>query len=251
MGLLGIAFIIVYAIILRPKKQAALKESGNVIQEHVPWKTVLTNGVLWQFFLIVFGLSSVTKGLDSWMPTYLLAARHINLAGISWLVPLPSLAAGAGSLISGYIMARFFKGKEKLFIGVSSLLATGLMFGMYKSTALPAVITFEILTYFCKSIAFAGTFALFAELVSKKAYGSSVGIVNFGGQLSDHYWCSGSSIWRFVRCSLFVFSLYSRCCIHRSINAQSIKIEQNARYSCRCSRGGLAYENYFRYVTSS
>lgn len=184
MGLLGIAFIIVYAIILRPKKQAALKESGNVIQEHVPWKTVLTNGVLWQFFLIVFGLSSVTKGLDSWMPTYLLAARHINLAGISWLVPLPSLAAGAGSLISGYIMARFFKGKEKLFIGVSSLLATGLMFGMYKSTALPAVITFEILTYFCKSIAFAGTFALFAELVSKKAYGSSVGIVNFGGQLS-------------------------------------------------------------------
>ena len=183
-GLRGIAFIIVYAIILRPKKQAALKESGNVIQEHVPWKTVLTNGVLWQFFLIVFGLSSVTKGLDSWMPTYLLAARHINLAGISWLVPLPSLAAGAGSLISGYIMARFFKGKEKLFIGVSSLLATGLMFGMYKSTALPAVITFEILTYFCKSIAFAGTFALFAELVSKKAYGSSVGIVNFGGQLS-------------------------------------------------------------------
>ena len=118
------------------------------------------------------------------MPTYLLAARHINLAGISWLVPLPSLAAGAGSLISGYIMARFFKGKEKLFIGVASLLATGLMFGMYKSTALPAVIIFEILTYFCKSIAFAGTFALFAELVSKKAYGSSVGIVNFGGQLS-------------------------------------------------------------------
>lgn len=184
MGLLGIVFIVVYAIILRPRKQARLKASGHATQKRVPWKTVLTNGVLWQFFLIVFGLSSVTKGLDSWMPTYLLAARHINLAGISWLVPLPSLAAGAGSLISGYIMARFFKGKEKLFIGVASLLATGLMFGMYKSTALPVVIIFEILTYFCKSIAFAGTFALFAELVSKKAYGSSVGIVSFGGQLS-------------------------------------------------------------------
>ncbi|WP_424320985.1 MFS transporter [Lacticaseibacillus chiayiensis] len=187
MGLIGVVFIVVYAIILRPKKQAvraASKASGQPIKTRIPWKQVLSNGVLWQFFLIVFGLSSVTKGLDSWMPTYLLATRHINLAGISWLVPLPSLAAGAGSLIAGYVMVRFFKGKEKLFIGVTSLLATLLMFGMYKSVALPAVITFEIFTYFCKSLAFAGTFALFAELVSKKAYGSSVGIVNFGGQLS-------------------------------------------------------------------
>lgn len=187
MGLIGIVFIIVYALVLRPKKQAARavsKTSGQSVKKHIPWKQVLSNGVLWQFFLIVFGLSSVTKGLDSWMPTYLLATRHINLAGISWLVPLPSLAAGVGSLIAGYVMVRFFKGKEKLFIGVTSLLATLLMFGMYKSVALPAVITFEILTYFCKSLAFAGTFALFAELVSKGAYGSSIGIVNFGGQLS-------------------------------------------------------------------
>lgn len=187
MGLIGIVFIIVYALVLRPKKQAARavsKTSGQPVKKHIPWKKVLSNGVLWQFFLIVFGLSSVTKGLDSWMPTYLLATRHINLAGISWLVPLPSLAAGVGSLIAGYVMVRFFKGKEKLFIGVTSLLATLLMFGMYKSVALPAVVTFEILTYFCKSLAFAGTFALFAELVSKGAYGSSIGIVNFGGQLS-------------------------------------------------------------------
>ena len=78
MGLLGIVFIVVYAIILRPRKQARLKASGHATQKRVPWKTVLTNGVLWQFFLIVFGLSSVTKGLDSWMPTYLLQAGHIN-----------------------------------------------------------------------------------------------------------------------------------------------------------------------------
>jgi nitrate/nitrite transporter NarK len=69
-------------------------------------------------------------------------------------------------------------------LAVTSLGATVLMFAMYKSTSLSAVIGFEIATYFFKSLAFSGTFALFAELVGKEEYGSSVGIVNFGGQLA-------------------------------------------------------------------
>ncbi|WP_412990461.1 MFS transporter [Pediococcus siamensis] len=176
MGIIGIIFVLIYAVILRPQKQAT--------DNKIAWRQVLRNGMMWQFFLVVFGLSVVTKGLDSWMPTYLLQARHINLAGIAWMVPLPSLAAGAGALISGFIMARFFKNHEKFLIATASALATVFMFGMYKSTSVGAVITFEVFTYLFKSIAFAATFGFFAELVTKKAYGSSVGIVNFGGQLA-------------------------------------------------------------------
>lgn len=183
MGLIGVAFVIVYAVILRPRRRAVAADKAGTIKR-VSWKQILTNGMLWQFFLIVFGLSVITKGLDSWMPTYLLQARHINLAGISWMVPLPSIAAGVGAIVSGFILTKWFKGHEKLMLAVTSLGATVLMFAMYKSTSLSAVIGFEIATYFFKSLAFSGTFALFAELVGKEEYGSSVGIVNFGGQLA-------------------------------------------------------------------
>lgn len=118
------------------------------------------------------------------MPTYLLRARHINLAGIAWLVPLPSISAGIAALLCGYLMVHFFKDKEKWLIALSCLLATIFMFGMYKSVSLTNVIIFEVLTYFFKGLAFSGCFALFAQLVTKRSYGSSVGIVNFGGQLA-------------------------------------------------------------------
>lgn len=183
MGIIGVIFVIVYALVLRPKKQAQREAVDSKIIK-VPWKDVLTNRMLWQFFLVVFGLSVVTKGLDSWMPTYLLQARHISLAGIAWMVPMPSIAAGVGSITSGFILTKFFKGHEKMMLALTSLCATGFMFGMYLSTSVMAVIGFEIMTYFFKSIAFAGTFALFAQLVNEREYGSAVGIVNFGGQLA-------------------------------------------------------------------
>ena len=182
MGVIGVIFVIVYYFNLRhvTSQQQQLTHQ----RRHINWSSVIHNRLIWQFFIVVFGLSIVTKGLDSWMPTYLLQARHINLAGIAWLVPLPALAAGCGAILSGFVMNRFFVNREKWLIVVTSLLATGFMYGMYQSTSLAAVIIFEIATYFFKSIAFSSSFALFAMLMDKDSYGSSVGIVNFGGQLA-------------------------------------------------------------------
>lgn len=182
MGILGLIFVVIYYLALRPIRQKRAAAAGNT--KRINWKASLLNPVVWQFFLVVLGLSVITKGLDSWMPTYLLQARHINLAGIAWLVPLPSISAGAAALLTGYLMVHFFKQKEKWLIAVSCLLATIFMFGMYKSTSLSNVIIFEVLTYFFKGLAFSGCFALFAQLVTGEAYGSAVGIVNFGGQLA-------------------------------------------------------------------
>lgn len=183
LGIVGIVFVIVYFFVMKPKQVAKQKAAG-IKRNKIKWSEVLTNKLIWQFFIVVFGLSSVTKGLDSWMPTYLLQARHINLAGVAWMVPLPSLAAGVGALTSGFIMIKWFDGKEKWLIALTSLLATIFMFGMYKSTSVGAVITFEVFTYLFKSVAFSSSFAFFAKLMTKGAYGSSIGIVNFGGQLS-------------------------------------------------------------------
>lgn len=109
LGIIGIVFVIVYFFVMKPKqKKAKTTDSKNT---KVSWSQVLTNKMIWQFFIVVFGLSSVTKGLDTWMPTYLLQARHINLAGVAWMVPLPSIAAGIGAIASGFIMIKWFDGK--------------------------------------------------------------------------------------------------------------------------------------------
>lgn len=182
LGIVGLVFVVVYFFVMKSKQNTVTSQNDK--RPKIKWSTVLENKMIWQFFIVVFGLSSVTKGLDSWMPTYLLQARHINLAGVAWMVPLPSVAAGIGAVASGFIMIKWFNGKEKWLIAFSSLLATAFMFGMYRATSVGAVISFEVFTYLFKSIAFSSSFAFFAKLMTESAYGSSIGIVNFGGQLA-------------------------------------------------------------------
>jgi sugar phosphate permease len=58
--------------------------------------------LMWQIVAVWFGLSIINKGLDSWMPTYLMTVRGLNLKAVglccrcptSWPACLPPSAAG-------------------------------------------------------------------------------------------------------------------------------------------------------------
>lgn len=183
-GILGVAFVAIYYLAVRPIRKS--KDVGEDKEESKKsdWKEILTSKMVWQFVIIAFGISMVNKGLDSWMPTYLLKVQHINLKSISYLVPLPFIAAGIGAFSSGWIMDKFFKNREKLIIAASSLLTTIFVFQMYNAKSLTSVIVFEVITYFFKSITFASTYSLFSKIITQDNYGSSMGVLNFGGQLA-------------------------------------------------------------------
>lgn len=178
MGLIGLVYVLIYWLKERPLTTNVTKSASKKFN----WK--LVDKRIWSFFFIIFGLNTITKGLDTWMPTYLLTARHINLTGIAWLVPLPSIAAGLGAASAGFIMVRFFKGKERWLISATAALTMLFMYGMYSSKSLAAIIIFEVLAYLVKSISFATTFGYVAQIIGAKTYGSSVGVVNFGGQVA-------------------------------------------------------------------
>lgn len=183
-GILGIVFVVVYYFVVRPIRKNKVENASGKVSKKVNWKKILTSKMVWQFIIIALGISMVNKGLDSWMPTYLLKVRHINIKSISYLVPLPFIAAGIGAFSSGWIMDKFFKNREKLIIALSSFLTTIFVFQMYNAKTLTSVIIFEVITYFFKSITFASTYALFSKIISQDNYGSSMGLLNFGGQLA-------------------------------------------------------------------
>ena len=178
-GVLGLVYLAFYYFFERPlNREIPDYDTGDQkVKGKFDWRVL-------SFSVVVFGFSVITKGLDTWMPTYLLQARHINLKGIAWLVPLPSITAGIGSFIAGFIMVKFFTGHEKWLISLSALVTMVFMYGMFHSLSLTGVITFEVLAYFTKSIGFAASYAFVAQLVAKTNYGASIGVVNFGGQLA-------------------------------------------------------------------
>jgi sugar phosphate permease len=138
--------------------------------------------LMWQLVLAWFGLSLVNKGLDSWMPTYLLTVRHLDLKAIGILTPFPFIAAGTATAIGGWVMDRFFDQKEKYLLVVSALLTAFFLYFMYRAESAIMVIFFQCFVYFFKSFVLAAALALPAKLLPGEIVGSASGIVNLGGQ---------------------------------------------------------------------
>ena len=131
-------------------------------RQKINWKEI--DPRVWAFVVIGLALNIITKGMETWMPVYFLNARHINLANLAWLVPLPTIAGGIAALISGYVMVHIFKNHERLMIILASFLTVLTMFGLYKSTSLVWLVIFQ-----------------------QKTYGSQIGTINFGGQLGGFF----------------------------------------------------------------
>ncbi|MQR86929.1 MFS transporter [Bacillus megaterium] len=185
-GVVGIAFALVYWLAVKPAQRTASINSEQKQKEKLANKENLKQlfkmPIMWQLALTWFGLSLINKGLDSWMPSYLLNVRGLDLKAIGILTPLPFIAAGVATAFGGWIMVRFFNGKEKyLLVGSASLTAIFLYF-MYTADTVALVITFQAIVYFFKSFVFATTMALPMKILSSKIVGSAAGTINLFGQ---------------------------------------------------------------------
>jgi len=180
-GILGIAFIAIYWFLVKP----AMKEEQDAVASGEPkisMKELLKMPLIWQLTIAWFALSLVNKGLDSWMPTYLLTVRHMDLKSLGLLTPLPFVAAGIATAIGGWVMDRFFDGREKYLLVSSAILTAIFLYYMYTAETVMLVIGFQSLVYFFKSFVFASALALPMKLLPGSVAGSASGVINMGGQ---------------------------------------------------------------------
>lgn len=180
-GIAGLAFILVYWFVVRPAQAEDVQEKPGQA-EKVGLKVLLKMPLMWQLVVAWFGLSLVNKGLDSWMPTYLLTVRHLDLKAIGILTPLPFVAAGVSTAIGGWVMDRFFDGREKYMLMFSALLTAFFLYFMYTAETVYMVIGFQCLVYFFKSFVLAAAMSLPTKLLPGKVVGSASGMINVGGQ---------------------------------------------------------------------
>lgn len=187
-GIAGVAFAVAYMLLVpgNPKPASGQGERQGA-SNRIDWATtrmLLKTPFLWQLVVVWFGLSCVNKGLDSWMPLYLLQQRGLDLKSVGVLVPIPFLLATIATAIGGWVMTRFFPDREKyLLVGSASL--TGLfVFAMYRSESIATLIVFQSLAYFFKSFVLATVIALPTKVLHESQLGTGIGIVNMGGQIA-------------------------------------------------------------------
>ncbi len=180
-GIAGLVFALVYWFCVRPVRPGA---GGSKAINKAAFKALLKMPLMWQIVAVWFGLSIINKGLDSWMPTYLMTVRGLNLKSVGLLLPLPYIMAGLSTAIGGWVMVRFFDGRERLLLIGSSLLTALFVYCMYTAQSVNGVIAYQCLAYFFKSFVLAVCIALPTKMLQAQLVGSGVGMVNLGGQLA-------------------------------------------------------------------
>jgi len=233
-GLAGIVFAVFYALTVR--RSVAVFEDAALPRAvtKVSVKELLRMPLIWKIVMVWFCLSLLNKGLDAWMPMYLLTVRGLDIKTVGMLVPLPFISASIATAMGGWLMTRFFDGKEKFLMMGSCVLTGVFVYGMYQAHSTTQVIAFQTVAYFFKSFVFATAFALPTKILSQRLVGTGIGMVNFGGQLAGfvspmvigflvEYTGSYNSAFLFLLGAVVVAALVST-----SISAQKIREVQLA-----------------------
>lgn len=233
-GLAGIVFAVFYTLTVRRSvaviEDAALPRATTKVSV----KELLRMPLIWKIVVVWFCLSLLNKGLDAWMPMYLLTVRGLDIKTVGMLVPLPFISASIATAMGGWLMTRYFDGKEKFLMMGSCVLTGVFVYGMYQAQTTTQVIVFQTVAYFFKSFVFATAFALPTKILSQRLVGTGIGMVNFGGQLAGfvspmvigflvEYTGSYNSAFLFLLGAVVVAALVST-----SISAQKIREVQLA-----------------------
>ena len=184
-GIAGLVFALLYWFFVKPLKVDKGEAVANAEQKAInkeAFRSLLKMPLMWKIVAVWFGLSIVNKGLDSWMPTYLMTQRGLNLKAVGMLLPLPFVLAGISTAIGGWVMMRFFDGRERYLLIGSSVLTAIFVYCMYTATSVAGVITYQCIAYFFKSFVLATCIALPTKMLPANLVGTSIGMVNLGGQ---------------------------------------------------------------------
>lgn len=179
-GLFGIAFVLVYTLTVSARPAWVSDEPERL--SGAEWRDVMKNPLLWRLAAVWFGLSLINKGLDSWMPIYLMTERHLDLKAVGVLLPIPYVMAGVATACGGWVMTRFFDGRERVMLMGCALLTALFLYLMYSASTVTAVVIAQSCAYFFKSFVLAIAVALPTKVLASRMVGSGIGVINVGGQ---------------------------------------------------------------------
>jgi len=145
---------------------------------------VLQNPAVWQSTVMFFFYNMGAWGFKSWLPTYLVSARGMDMATMGVVASLPFIAGIGGYLFGGWLSDGYFKNNRKIPVVLFQLSTAVLLYLMCTVTSITLLVIFQTMAGFFLTAALAATWALPVSSVPKAITGRAVGIFNTGGQLA-------------------------------------------------------------------
>ncbi len=143
---------------------------------------IMKQEAVWKSFFILFFNNMTAWGLSSWLPSFLVQARHLSLAQMGVAASLPYFAGTIGWALGGWLSDGPFKHNRKIPLIASQWVTAVCMYQVYNADTLTSLVVWQTITVFILYIAVGGVFSLPVSAISKEITGRAMGFVNTAGQ---------------------------------------------------------------------
>ena len=189
LGCIGLVYVFFYAFFyaffvkqVKPAEEEKAGAKKGSKKEY--FLKLLHFSIIWKLVVCAFCISCINKGLDAWMPTYLIAERGINLKAVGYVTPIPFMASFLSTAVCGWIMNKYFDRVEQYMIGICAVITAVFLYLMYNAETLFWVVVFQCGVYFFKACILGSAVAIVLKIVTGNIAGSATMIVNMGGQVA-------------------------------------------------------------------
>lgn len=183
LGIVGLVYVFFYALFVKQTKpQEETKEDKSKKNKY--FLHLLKFSLIWKLILCAFCISCINKGLDAWMPTYLIAERGINLKAVGYLTPIPFIASFLSTAVCGWVMNKYFDKKENWLIVICAAMTAIFLYFMYNAETILWVVIFQCGVYFFKACILGTSVAIVLKIVTGSIAGSASTLINMGGQVA-------------------------------------------------------------------
>ena len=185
LGCIGLVYVFFYAFFVKQVKRAEEEKAGAKKGSKKEYFLKLLHfSIIWKLVVCAFCISCINKGLDAWMPTYLIAERGINLKAVGYVTPIPFMASFLSTAVCGWIMNKYFDRVEQYMIGICAVMTAVFLYLMYNAETLFWVVVFQCGVYFFKACILGSAVAIVLKIVTGSIAGSASTLVNMGGQVA-------------------------------------------------------------------
>ncbi|WP_394234808.1 MFS transporter [Niallia oryzisoli] len=184
-GFIGaiIAALYWYVIKLPNSPDTENKQVSNGVKKG-SFKMLFQTPMMLNLFIAYFSLYAVNWGLATWLPTYLVDVRGLDLVSLGWLQTIPGVAQLVGIYLSGYLIDKLAKGREKIVGAFACVLISILLYLMFTASTVTSFIIYQTVIMLIISFIIILLPALVLKNLPSAVAGSGMGLVNTGGQLA-------------------------------------------------------------------
>lgn len=183
-GVVGILITALMFFLLKEPAKPSLAASASGQQPKISLKEVLKTPMIWNLFISYFSIYAVNWGLQSWMPTYMVNVRGLDMTQMGLYAAIPAVVSIFTMILSGYVLDRIPAGKDRIIASVFGVLVALFLYLMGSAGSITTFITY--MTIVTAMAGFISTLIISKSLktMPESVVATANGFINTGAQLA-------------------------------------------------------------------